>query len=301
LDNSVAHADKVYKKDGPFYCPSCLCEVVVRKCTNKVNHFAHHARQSSILTKKDKALHDNCRNEILNCLKKEFPDGNWEKERPIHANAAKGFKMIVPDISGRINEIPVAIEVQVSKYTVNRIKTKLIEYEKRKEKVAVLYLVPLKEELGPEGFRPRLFEKYLHSIYGGRVYYWTKGSGLVLQPVHFSPTTRLIEASTWYDIEIHDYRSVGGYFLTYRTIKKPNYGKPVDIAKDFIKHPKLYWEPKNVKHAIPHCTIFKDNLQKWWVKNEGLSSKQQAEKHKMKMVQEIREKYELEDDYDEIT
>ena len=126
-------------------------------------------------------------------------------------------------------------------------------------------------------FRPRLFEKYLHSIYYGRVYYWTPNSGAKLLPVHFSPSKRWIESSSWYDVEQQEEITIDGFWLTYKTIKKPNCAKLIDITTDFVSKIREPFEPKNVKKSIPKCTIFQDNLKVWWNKNEFDNVKKQSE------------------------
>lgn len=265
-NNKKVLAQSVTKIDGPFYCYKCLSEVVVRKCTEKVDHFAHYARQSPILTAKNRELHDNCRDILLSHLQDSFPSGNWETERLIQGNKQKGTKDVVPDISGRIDGIPIAIEIQRSPYTINRIFDKMVEYHKRK--VAVLYIVPLREELGEEPFRPRLYEKYLHSIYYGRIYYWDNNCNDYLLPVHFSPAVRWIEESTWFDVELGDYRTAGGCWVPYKTIKQPNCGKRIKISIDFVQEIRAQFTPNNVKKIIPESTIYKDKLDKWWNKKE---------------------------------
>ncbi|MFN8343471.1 MAG: competence protein CoiA family protein [Spirosomataceae bacterium] len=248
-DNKKVSAQYVLKENGPFYCPACLSEAIVRKCgqTDRSDHFAHKARQSPVLKSKDLVLHKKCLDQILSYLQQTFSDGKWEAERPITFEKNKKQKEIVPDISGRINSVPVAIEVQKSAYTLKRIADKLADYKKCADNLAVLYIIPLYEELGNEPFRPRLFEKYLHTIYKGRVYYWSEKTGLAIQAVHFSPAKRWIEESTWYDSEMMEERTTGGFFLTYRTVKMPNYGPILDIAKDFIKDLRPDINPKMLK------------------------------------------------------
>lgn len=298
-DNTAIYADYAKKSDGPFYCPVCLSEAVVRKCTDKVDHFAHKARQSPLMRKKDENLHNKCRDEILQLLKSTYPEGKWEAERKIPANKDKDLREVIPDISGRIGEIPVAIEIQLSPYTVRRIADKAIEYQKRNPKVAVLYIVPLYDELGDEAFRPRLFEKYLHSMYYGRVYYWTPNSEAKLFPVHYSPARRWIEETTWFDKELQEERCEGGFWLTYRTIKKPEYGQVVDITKDFKRELRKAFEPKNVKKSIPECTIFKDKLKEWWDKEEYQNIDKQFAVFKDKPRPSFIAHYNYSDDYDE--
>lgn len=295
-DNTRVFAQNIRKDDGPFYCPKCLSDAIVRKCTEKVDHFAHRARYSPIVKAKEKALHNKCRDEICAILQAEFKDGKWAAERTIPANESKGFLEIIPDISGRIGDTPIAVEVQTSAYTVNKLVKKILEYEKRK--VAVIWIIPLKEELGDKEFRPRLFEKYLHSLYYGRVYYWLPNSGTLLQPVHFSPAKRWIEESTWYDVEYQAERTEGGYWLTYRTLKMPLPGKVVDLKSDFVKNSRPSFAPKNVKKSIPECTIFQDNLKEWWDKEEYKKVELQhavfKEKNRSVFVE-----YDFHDEYDD--
>ena len=112
--NKRVHCDNVTKEDGPFYCPKCMSPAIVRKCSEKEDHFAHKPRLSPVLTTKDQSLHTECKNSICKYLSEKHPEGKWEVERPINGNLEKGTKTIIPDISGRINNIPIAIEVQKS-------------------------------------------------------------------------------------------------------------------------------------------------------------------------------------------
>jgi|GEM_PF-469910 len=298
-NNTTVFAGDINKSDGPFYCPVCLSEAIVRKCAEKIDHFAHHARQSPVIRKKDRELHTKCIDQILKHLQTAFPDGKWEKEREIKENKEKGFKKVVPDISGRIGITPVAVEVQASAYTINRIKAKIEEYEKRSPKLAVLYIIPLSEDLGIEPFRPRLFEKFLHSMYFGKAYYWISDNPTELHPVHFSPAKRWIEENTWFDTTMQEERTEGGFYLTYRTVKVPNYGNCIDISRDFIKVERKAFEPKNVKKSIPQCTIFKDNLKSWWDKDEFKNRSEQFTVLKLNQIPSSLESYEYSDEYDE--
>jgi len=295
-DNSVVIASLVRKSDGPFFCKECLSDVIVRKCSEKVDHFAHIARTSPVIKSKNKTLHNKCRDLFLDALMLRYPEGKLAAEREIPEIKEKNLKKIVPDISGRINGKAVAIEVQLSPYTINRISEKLVEYKKRK--VAVLYIVPLYDSLGDEPFRPRLYEKYLHSLYYGRVYYWSIELGTKLLPVHYSPTKRWIEESSWFDSEGNE-ESAGGYFLTYRTIKKPNYGNKIDIWQDFLFDKKFEFVPKNAKKAIPECLIFRDKNERWWDPNEFKDTETQFTKIKSDLSESFLHEYKFVDDYDE--
>jgi len=238
-ENKKVFAQEVTKENGPFYCPVCLSDVIVRKCADKIDHFAHNARLSPAFTSKNQILHDKCKEEICNYLKTIFPEGNWETERPIPINKYRGWdNEIIPDISGRFGGkkgVPIAIEIQKSSYTINKIFKKTVEYSKRG--IYVLWVVPLEEDLGNEPFRPRLYEKYLHSIYFGRTYYWTPKSSPNIIPIHYSPENRYIEQSTWYDTDYGEERNAGGIYLTYKTIKIPNYINECTLKK-ILSHEK---------------------------------------------------------------
>jgi len=254
----------VTKEDGPFYCPKCNSKAIVRKCAEKEDHFAHKTRLSPVLTKKDQSLHTVCKDSICDYLSKQYPNGNWATERPIPESKRLGTTMIVPDISGRINNIPVAIEVQKTAYTLNKIKEKTEIYNKWG--IYVLWIVPLREELGDKDFRPRLYEKYLHAMYFGRAYYWIPTKPNRLLPVHFSYSCRYIQPTSFY--EDGDEKSFGGFFLTYKTIKKPISVGYIDIATELKKTERPIFKNNKWEEEIPACKIMMDTKETWWSKNE---------------------------------
>lgn len=269
-DNKKVYASIVNKSDGPFYCPECLSDVIVRKCVEKADHFAHKARLSSVYTSKESKLHYECKHEIVNTLRELLPEGNWEVERPIEANKSKGYKALRPDISGRINGKPIVIEVQKSTMDINKIKDRTEQYTKRG--AFILWIVPLKYELGNQSFRPRLFEKYLHSMYFGRIYYWIKGMGIDFMPVHFDRAQRWIEQSFWYEAGNPEEQVGGGYFKDYKTIKKPLYTlKKLNLIDDFVGVNARNWKPKTENFEIPVRKIFMDKEKKWWNTNSYLN------------------------------
>ncbi len=264
-DNQPIHALEAQKFDGPFYCPECLSEAIVRHCIKRRDHFAHKARLSPIYQKGETELHLQCKHEICNILKSIFPEGNWAVERPILENKEKYLSAVTPDISGRIDRIPVIIEIQTSILPLRTIIKRTEQYTKRE--CAILWIVPLKVPLGDTPFRPRQFERYLHSMYYGRTYYWQKGDGTVVTPVHYGRTERYIEESHWFE-EDGTERSEGGYYKAYRTIKTPVYGQRIDIAKNFELKFREEFVPENEDKKVPKCIIYKDKLSHWWKKDE---------------------------------
>jgi competence protein CoiA len=193
-------------------------------------------------------------------LQERFPEGKWAKERTIPENKQKGIPKLEPDISGRINGIRVAIEVQASTLTIRKIVQRARDYTARK--IALLWVVPLTEPLGDLAFRPRLYERYLHSIYFGRTYYWWEGLGLNLKPVHYAPASRHVEYREWY--EDGELVSGGGYDATYKIIKQPDYGPDINLADGFVSHLRPEFTPENERKAVPQCLIWRDRLPEWW-------------------------------------
>lgn len=265
-------AEEVTKEDGPFYCDECDLDVIVKKCSEKKDHFAHLARLSPIATNKDYALHNSCRDEICAALQLAFPEGEWVTEYTM--KTANNNREIRPDIYGLINGKKIAIEVQASAYTIAKIANKTKDYNDLG--IAVFWVVPLKEDIGDRPFRPRLFEKYLHSLYFGRTYYYTQGSGSKIQAIHYSFTKRWKEGKTWFDEEGQE-QSSSSYYATYKGIKVANLGDILDIITDFSVRKRKGFAPKNIKKEIPDCVIFGDNLSKWWEEDEYKNKKKQME------------------------
>ena len=259
-ENKLVYARNTTKKEGPFYCPDTYEEVIIRKCIEKQDHFAYKARQSPIGSK-ESDLHKNCKNEICSALQKKFPEGHWETEREnFNANPEKNWEKVRPDISGRIGKKGIIIEVQASTLSIKKIIHRTEQYTKRGG--YILWIVPLEEELGNGIFRPRLFERFLHSMYYGRIYYWYQGNGSTLIPVHYDTATRYIEISEWHDSS-GNYHCEGGYDKPYTRVKKPSFGTEVDLA-DFTTTERDFFELKNEKLSIPSSKIFKDSLNPWW-------------------------------------
>lgn len=258
IDPSIAR-----KGDGPFYCPDCYSDVIIRKCSDKRDHFAHHARMLPVITaSKNHELHNKCRDEICGFLQEKFPEENWAIERTIPPRKGKNELELRPDISGRINGKPVAIEIQKTSYTIPKIHDRTLAFTTRG--IFVLWVVPLSESIGEDPFRPRLYEKYLHCMYHGRVYYWTPESSPSLNAVHYSPVQRYIPQSTWYDVNTETERTEGGYYVLYRTLKQANPCTNLDLSSNFEVREITEFIPKNGRMKIPKCNILKDKMVRWW-------------------------------------
>lgn len=260
VTNKKHHASRSTKSDGPFVCPVCRGNVVVRKCSEKVDHFAHSFINHEFDGANESALHMDCKESICSLLAEKFPGGRWESERYMPANKSREVGRLKPDISGRIFGKRVVIEVQASVLPIEEIERRTISYSKLG--IAILWIIPLNNPLETGLFRPKKYERYLQNLYSGRTYYWWRGLGLFVVPIHFSIAKRFIK---------HDFMivpdgeiEVGGYSAIYKYIKRPIFGRNIEISDDFFVE-------KNDIHNLPDINRFsfvpilwKDKLLNWW-------------------------------------
>jgi hypothetical protein len=108
-------------------------------------------------------------------------------------------------------------------------------------------------------------------MYYGRVYYWCRGNGSNLTPVHYDKAERYIEESFWYDAEGNE-MSAGGYNKPYLRVKKPVYGSSVDLTLDFKIEDRDSFVIENDKLSVPKCKIFMDNKYRWWEKEDMITA-----------------------------
>lgn len=254
----------VTKTDGPFFCSVCYSDAIVRKCIEKRDHFAHDAPRSPAIGPGESALHEGCKKEVCSALKAAHPDGKWEVERPIRENKEHKLTEVRPDISGRIDGVDgmrLVIEVQASALSITQILKRTAVYSKRN--IPILWVVPLKEPLTDALFRPRLYERYFHSIYFGRTYYWWPGLGATLLPVHYGVASRHIPLSEWYE-EGGELVTAGDYDKDYKAIKRPVFGPMLDISTGFGPTARDEFTPDNERKAVPSCQIWLDTRRPWW-------------------------------------
>lgn len=117
--------------DGPFICGVCLSDAVLRKCTERRDHFAHVAPKSPALHAGESTLHRACKEDICAAMALAQPDGKWAVERCIPAHAAKDLPAVVPDVSGRVGGHRLVIEVQASALSISSILKRTRTYARR--------------------------------------------------------------------------------------------------------------------------------------------------------------------------
>lgn len=263
-------ADHVTKANGPFYCPACLSEAIVRKCSDKDDHFAHKALLSPTANRTNTTFHHTVRDEICQSLKTLFPDGSWVTEKDIKGKDGETFRADVAGYFGkRVPGTPaVAVEVQLSPYSPRYIRKKTAFYENNN--ISVLWLVPLTKRLEDTVFRPRRYELYLHSMYLGCVFYYEPKEPGCLTPVHFGPAMRYIEEQSFFSaggVEEH----VGGYYLKYKTQKTPCFNETRKVPlQELISKVLGPWEnPNNNRLSLPARKIMSVAHRKWWADDEN--------------------------------
>ena len=159
-DGQKVGAWEVDKSDKPFLCPCCNEVVTLRRGGIKAPHFAHQPPVTCEYGTGESEEHRRCKISIYEALLEDCSRvRKCEMERDLGA--------VRPDISAYINNVPVAIEVQASNLTLEKIFRRTQEYARRG--IYVLWLPIYKESLKAELYRPRPWERWLHEAYFGRV------------------------------------------------------------------------------------------------------------------------------------
>jgi competence protein CoiA len=243
LTGEIVTAYLASKAHGPFKCPDCGDEVILKTGRRTVNHFAHVNPLACRYAKNESEAHRQCKMEIFLALQKEPHVRNVALERPLGTNR--------PDVSVDINGVPVAVEVQISSLSLETIQQRTMEYARKG--IYVLWLLQWTPALNARRYTPRLWEKWIHAAYFGRVYYWTEGLSVV--SYHFDPNHRTIPKKTWYSPKGRK-MTVGGYSRRSKRYWTPVRGRTYNLATDFGPRNRDWWEGKDV--TIPAAKLYVD-------------------------------------------
>ncbi|WP_395746689.1 competence protein CoiA family protein [Prosthecobacter sp.] len=259
------HASSVNKNDGPFLCPGCLSDVIHRHPWKMRDHFAHHARLSPIDTSRESLLHYECKRRIYEALRSACPSSEWFCDtRKIQGSRETNRKTRKPDIEGWIKGRRVVIEVQKSALGIRSLIARTRDYSELG--IAVLWVVPLTQELGEEIFRPRLVERYLHAMYFGRVYYWLPGMGGEVLPVHFGAATRSV---SFRSNENGYWEEAGSFEKPYRIVRRPQpYRSTMPIHRMFRAGERKAFMPWGEARPVPRARLWMDIKRRWWPREE---------------------------------
>ncbi|TKB46487.1 competence protein CoiA [Ferrimonas sediminicola] len=252
-DNYKVLASSSEKVHGPYLCPKCRQEVVLKKGKIKIHHFAHKPPVTCSHGQGETEAHRNCKIGIYNAL--------ITKPNVTALELEKDFGPVVADVYCLINNVPVAIEVQRSNLSVNNITQRTEEYAKLGINVlwVGLYNEAVQKQIEDRRCSPKAWEKWCHAAYFGRVYYWYQGD-LVL-PIHFAAHKLYVEETEWYDSS-GNHQSAGGYERFSKRYKTPVTTSLLSIAHAFQPRVKQAWHQGTV--SIPNCRLYVDRLSKWW-------------------------------------
>lgn len=243
-NNISLYAWETEKQQQPFYCPECKRNLVLKKGDRKEHHFAHEINANCKFGIGESQLHLSIKKELFLYLKSQPNIKNCDLERYLGT--------VRPDLSMRINNIPIAIEIQCSNIPIETIQHRISEYTRKN--IYLLWVFPYENlKLNSNSlYNLKDWEKYIHGLYFGKVFYYIKDDELL--PVHYSPT------HTWKN----GYNESSAYTFSYKKLKKGRVGTNIFISKDFKPIIKKEWG------QYLRSLIYTDNLKEWWKKEEEL-------------------------------
>lgn len=165
-------AFEVEPKDGPFFCPACGAEVILKRGRKVIAHFAHVVRTNCAYAGESEE-HKRTKMEIYEALIRTLGVTSVRMEYDLQDVQADVFCVIRGE--------KVAIEVQISKIERDEIDRRTDAYARKD--ISVLWMPLLSTKVLDYRYAPKDWERYLHELYHERVYYWEKG--LILQPVEY--------------------------------------------------------------------------------------------------------------------
>jgi competence protein CoiA len=233
----------------PFVCPVCAGEVILRKGRLRVDHFAHKRSVACAYGEGETEAHRRCKSEIYEALLRSPGVSDVRLERYL--------KDVRPDVSARVNGVPVAIEVQISNLTVETVIRRTEEYARRG--IYLLWLAQWTPRLDSARYSPKPWERWVHAAYFGRVFYWVKGTSVV--PYHFDPVHIRVRKHSWRGLGGRK-MSGGGYKRVSRRFRQPVRGRLLEILADFDKREREPWQAGETR--IPRAKLFSDSGRSFW-------------------------------------
>ncbi len=179
-NDEAVEAKDMTKGEGPFFCRSCTAQVVLKKGTIKAHPFAHLADRGCRHGQSEGKLHRRLKEEICLALSSCSQVSDLQQER-------REIQQVYPDVNcwwGSTQRV--AIEIQVSPISIGTIRHRVQVYTE--QGIALLWVLPWNEALVEGGsYRPKRWERYLHGLYRGRLFYWSPAQEL--QPLSYRVLT----------------------------------------------------------------------------------------------------------------
>ncbi len=187
--DELVTAKDVCKEDGPFLCLQCAALLQLKKGTIKAHHFAHLIDAGCRRGYGEGERHRQLKEEICATLVSSPQVSGLQQER-------RELKLVYPDISFWFHGKGwIAVEAQVTAISVGTIRRRVQTYTK--QGIALLWVLPWSEALvDGERYRPTRWERYLHALYRGKLFYWSPEQRL--QPVSYGDVTTTGEPFVWY-------------------------------------------------------------------------------------------------------
>jgi competence protein CoiA len=123
--------------------------------------------------------------------------------------------------------------------------------------IYVLWLLQWTPELNARRYSPRLWEKWIHAAYFGRVYYWVEG--LTVVSYHFDPHFKSVPKKSWYS-EDGEKMTGGGYSQRLKRHRTAVRGQTLNLATDFVPHNRDWWEGNDL--TIPFAKLFMEKYER---------------------------------------
>lgn len=241
LNSKSVRADSKKKPNGPFLCPECDREVVLRSGSVRVSHFAHRSEGPCRYGAGETNDHRRCKQAIYEALLREPGVKNVILEDSLGTCR--------PDVFATIKNIPVAIEVQISALSMETIIRRTEEYSR--QGIYVLWLLQWTPYLDGRRYSPKLWEKWIHAAYFGRVYYWIEG--LTVASYHFEPHFSRVQETSWYS-EKGEKIKIKGNTRRSKRFRSPIRGEMFNLARDFVAKNRDGWEGNGF--TVPKAKIF---------------------------------------------
>lgn len=225
------------KEQRPFNCHCCGKQVTLRKGGIRAPHFAHQPPVTCEYGTGESEEHRLCKMAIYESLSAH--------ERVTKCEIERNLGTVRPDISAYIGGVPVAIEVQLSSLSLDKIKYRTAEYGRLG--IYVLWLPLYTASLKAGLYLPRPWERWLHAAYFGRVYYWIEGLRVV--PIHFRDYYESVRGRT------RDYRKLSAK-------KVPLDGREAVLTEDFRPVQREAWAKDYL--SIPRSKLLIDKQPAWY-------------------------------------
>ncbi len=187
--NELVAAKDVCKDDGPFLCLECSAPLQLKKGMIKAHHFAHLVDAGCRYGYGEGERHRQLKEEICATLASSSQVRGLQQER-------RGLRLVYPDISFWLRGKGwIAVEAQVTDISVDTIQRRVQTYTERG--IALLWVLPWNEALvDGDRYRPTRWERYLHALYRGKLFYWSPEQRL--QPVSLKDMTTTGDPFVWY-------------------------------------------------------------------------------------------------------